>query len=149
MVWSMEVLCKQWPCRPPATPTRSWRLHHFESRTRSPAIRRHPLIFNCTCTHPTFCASPRPTSQHRNMASVDARKRSLDGDIEAAAEPTMTRKKLKISDLPLTQNKRAAIEAILHTFKKRGEFDTLRKEAFRAFDQSVSLPSRLTSDSYQ
>lgn len=83
------------------------------------------------------------------MASVDARKRSLDGDIEAAAEPTMTRKKLKISDLPLTQNKRAAIEAILHTFKKRGEFDTLRKEAFRAFDQSVSLPSRLTSDSYQ
>lgn len=71
------------------------------------------------------------------MAQVDRRKRSLEHEGDALPDPVTARKKLKTSDLPLTQNKRAAIEAILHTFKKKGEFDSLRKDAFNKFEQSV------------
>ncbi|EKG16865.1 hypothetical protein MPH_05846 [Macrophomina phaseolina MS6] len=75
------------------------------------------------------------------MAQVDQRKRSLEQEQAALADPALARKKLKTSDLPLTQNKRAAIEAILHTFKKKGEFDSLRKDAFQKFDQSSVRPA--------
>jgi hypothetical protein len=48
------------------------------------------------------------------------------------------RKKLKLSDLPLTQAKRTAIDGLLHTFKKKGEFDSIRKKAFAQFNEGVS-----------
>lgn len=81
------------------------------------------------------------------MAQVDQRKRSLEQEQAALADPALARKKLKTSDLPLTQNKRAAIEAILHTFKKKGEFDSLRKDAFQKFDQSVCPTAHHTTHS--
>lgn len=79
------------------------------------------------------------------MAQVDRRKRSLEHEGDALPDPVTARKKLKTSDLPLTQNKRAAIEAILHTFKKKGEFDSLRKDAFNKFEQSVRRRAFLSS----
>lgn len=111
------------------------------SRSSSAAIR--PSAIGASTA--TFFTSPRETSQHHNMAQVDRRKRSLEHEGDALPDPVTARKKLKTSDLPLTQNKRAAIEAILHTFKKKGEFDSLRKDAFNKFEQSVRRRAFLSS----
>lgn len=40
------------------------------------------------------------------------------------------RKKPKTSDLPLASATRAAIEGLAHTFKKKGGYDTLRKQVW-------------------
>ena len=48
------------------------------------------------------------------------------------------RKKLKVSDLPITATQRLTIDGLLHTFTKKGEFDKLRKSIFAKFEQSVS-----------
>ncbi|TKA66592.1 hypothetical protein B0A49_10130 [Cryomyces minteri] len=44
-------------------------------------------------------------------------------------------KRLKLSDLPLAQAKRSSIDNLMHTFKKKGEFDALRKKTFARFDE--------------
>jgi len=49
------------------------------------------------------------------------------------------RKKLKSTDLPITSGQRAAMDSLLHTFTKKGEFDKLRKSIFAKIEQSVSL----------
>ena len=49
------------------------------------------------------------------------------------------RKKLKTSDLPLSHAKRAAIEELVLTIKKKGDFDSLRKIVWTSYDRSVSL----------
>ncbi|KAK3114242.1 hypothetical protein LTR53_007638 [Teratosphaeriaceae sp. CCFEE 6253] len=47
------------------------------------------------------------------------------------------RKKPKISDLPLSSAQRASIDALLHTFKRKGDFDALRKKAFQQYNESA------------
>ena len=47
------------------------------------------------------------------------------------------RKKPKISELPLSSAQRAYIDGMLHTFKKKGEFDGLRKKAFQRYNESA------------
>ena len=49
------------------------------------------------------------------------------------------RKKLKTSDLPLASATRAAIEGLAHTFKKKGGYDSLRKQVWEDLEKSVSL----------
>ena len=56
----------------------------------------------------------------------------------AAAGPPV-RKKLKTSDLPLASATRAAIEGLAHTFKKKGGYDSLRKQVWEDLERSVSL----------
>lgn len=56
-------------------------------------------------------------------------------DDHAAVGPA--RKKLKTSDLPLASATRAAIEGLAHTFKKKGGYDTLRKQAWEDLTGSV------------
>lgn len=54
------------------------------------------------------------------------------------AEPDApVRKKLKTSDLPLASATRAAIEGLAHTFKKKGGYDTLRKQVWEELERSV------------
>ena len=48
------------------------------------------------------------------------------------------RKKLKTSDLPLASATRAAIEGLAHTFKKKGGYDSLRKQVWEDLEGSVS-----------
>jgi hypothetical protein len=48
------------------------------------------------------------------------------------------RKKLKTSDLPLASATRAAIEGLAHTFKKKGGYDSLRKQVWGDLEKSVS-----------
>ncbi|KAF2723715.1 hypothetical protein K431DRAFT_202621, partial [Polychaeton citri CBS 116435] len=47
------------------------------------------------------------------------------------------RKKPKTSELPLNSAQRASIDGILHTFKKKGEFDVLRKKTFQQYNESA------------
>ncbi|KAE8853028.1 hypothetical protein HRS9122_00020 [Pyrenophora teres f. teres] len=67
------------------------------------------------------------------MADV-GRKRALDGD-----GPTTMRKKLRPSELPLSQAKRAAIDGLVHMFQKKGTYDDIRRDLMK---QYVSGPAK-------
>lgn len=47
------------------------------------------------------------------------------------------RKKPKVSELPLSSTQRSSIDGMLHTFKKKGEFDGLRKKTFQQYNESA------------
>lgn len=47
------------------------------------------------------------------------------------------RKKFKVTELPITQAKRSAIDSLQHTFKKKGEFDSIRKKVYAQFSEGV------------
>jgi hypothetical protein len=55
-------------------------------------------------------------------------------------KPPPPRPNFKPQDLPLSQSKRSTIDGLVHTFKKKGEFDTMRKQVYAQFDSSVSPP---------
>lgn len=61
----------------------------------------------------------------------------LDMMDEVADFQLPPRKKPKTSDLPLSSAQRASIEGMLHTFKKKGDFDSLRKKAFQQYNESA------------
>lgn len=65
------------------------------------------------------------------MADV-GRKRALDGDAPAAM-----RKKLRPSELPLSQAKRSAIDNLTHTFRKKGHYDSIRKDLMAQYTSGV------------
>ena len=48
------------------------------------------------------------------------------------------RKKIRTSDLPLNAAQRSSIDSLLHTIKKKGEFDSLRKLVWSRYTESVS-----------
>ena len=56
------------------------------------------------------------------------------------------RKKLKLNDLPISSAKKQAIDGLLVSFKKSGEFDRFRKGIFGQFETSVCIraPSLIT-----
>lgn len=68
------------------------------------------------------------------MAEV-GRKHSLEGDSHGQAPP---RKKLRVRDLPISQAKQASIDNLVHTFRKKGEYDAMRKLLFTQFEADVS-----------
>ncbi|KAL8696578.1 MAG: hypothetical protein Q9224_002721 [Gallowayella concinna] len=56
------------------------------------------------------------------------------------------RKRFKASELPLSATQRSTIDGLLHTIKKNGEYDTLRKTVYAQFESSDAkndLVSRL------
>lgn len=53
------------------------------------------------------------------------------------------RKRFKVSELPLNSSQRSTIDSLLHTIKKKGEYDALRKCVWAQYLESVraiSLP---------
>lgn len=50
----------------------------------------------------------------------------------------LSRKRFKTSELPLNSTQRSSIDGLLHTIKKKGEYDSLRKQVWSQFDKSVS-----------
>jgi hypothetical protein len=80
------------------------------------------------------------------MAGPGFLKRPLMAPVKATAEDEdFVRKKIKVSDLPINPAQRNAIDGLLHSYKKKGEFDKLRKEIYNQFAQSVSFnSSRMT-----
>lgn len=61
------------------------------------------------------------------------------GDQLLEDDVLLTRKRFKASELPLSSSQRSVIDGILHTFKKKGEFDALRKQVWDEYSESVSL----------
>ncbi|KAK5005378.1 hypothetical protein LTR28_007785, partial [Elasticomyces elasticus] len=59
-----------------------------------------------------------------------------NGHADDLSDILRPRKKPKLSDLPIRGSKRSAIEGLLHTFKKKGEFDALRKKVYAQYDQT-------------
>lgn len=69
------------------------------------------------------------------MATVAGKRGSSDEDENTGFG---IRKKLKLSDLPLSSSKRADVEALVQKMKKKGYFDVLRKQGYSKFDSGVS-----------
>lgn len=69
------------------------------------------------------------------MVDTVAFKRPLGGLEESALAP---RKRFKASDLPLNSTQRSTIDGLLHTIKKKGIYDTLRKQVWSQYAESVS-----------
>ncbi|KAI4243357.1 MAG: hypothetical protein L6R40_003529 [Gallowayella cf. fulva] len=61
-------------------------------------------------------------------------------------EAFQPRKRFKSSELPLNATQRSTIDGLLHTIKKKGEYDTLRKTVYSRFEDSdakIDLINRL------
>ena len=77
---------------------------------------------------------PNGLKASSDVAALDAMasKHKLD-------EPAMLpRKRFKASELPLTSTQRSSIDGLLHTIKKKGEYDSLRKRVWSQLEESVS-----------
>jgi hypothetical protein len=64
------------------------------------------------------------------MAETSRKRVSLDGADSAPG----VRKKIKIRELPTTPAQNAAIDALVQTFRKKGEFDAIRSAARSQFE---------------
>lgn len=49
----------------------------------------------------------------------------------------LQRKKFKTEELPLSATQHAAIDHLLHAFKKKGGFDAIRKKVWAEFEEGV------------
>ena len=76
----------------------------------------------------------------RQMASTEVKINSLV--LERA--DIIPRKRFKTSELPLNSSQRSAIDGLLHTIKKKGEYDALRKKVWSQYIESVSAESNFT-----
>ena len=54
---------------------------------------------------------------------------------------SLQRKKFKTDELPLSAAQHSAIEHLLHAFKKRGGFDSIRKKIWSEFHDGVFILS--------
>lgn len=69
------------------------------------------------------------------MASVDT-----VGIKHAHEDPEfVTRKRFKTSELPINATQKSTIDGLLHTIKKKGEYDLLRKKVWSQFEESVRI----------
>jgi hypothetical protein len=95
------------------------------SRLHAPDPLSHGIVLNFLSTR-----CPYPLI---DMAEI-SRKRALDGD-----GIQQMRKKLRPSELPLSQSKRSAIDNLVHTFRKKGHYDSIRKELLAQYEASVCI----------
>ncbi|KAL5115534.1 hypothetical protein ACEQ8H_006597 [Pleosporales sp. CAS-2024a] len=73
------------------------------------------------------------------MADV-GRKRASDGE---GVQPM--RRRLRPSELPLSQAKRSAIDNLAHTFRKKGHYDSIRKDLLAQYEASSAKDDLLTA----
>lgn len=74
------------------------------------------------------------------MATSEA----MDGVQPTAKTPavdmkSLNCKKFKAEDLPITTAQRSVIDSLLHSFKKKGGFDTTRKQIWAEFNNNACL----------
>ena len=71
------------------------------------------------------------------MALVDATLgKRLPSDLEPMELPSS--KRYKVSELPLTQAQRSDIDGLVHTIKKKGLYDNLRRDVMKQYVESVT-----------
>ena len=69
------------------------------------------------------------------MASVD----TIGSKHVLEDSEVVPRKRFKTSELPLNATQKSTIDGLLHTIKKKGEYDLLRKKVWSQFEESVCL----------
>ena len=69
------------------------------------------------------------------MASTDAK---IDMPL-LREQVFVPRKRFKTTELPLNSTQRSTIDSLLHTIKKKGEYDALRKKVWSQYAESVSV----------
>lgn len=69
------------------------------------------------------------------MASVD----TIGSKNVLENSEVVPRKRFKTSELPLNATQKSTIDGLLHTIKKKGEYDLLRKKVWSQFEESVCL----------
>ena len=106
------------------------------SENPCPALAQTSVANFVTPASPSEHTAHALLNQLFSMAAVD-RKHSLEGDEQMLVDVIPLRKRLKPSDLPISQTKRSIIDSLLHTFKKKGEFDALRKLLYAQCDSDV------------
>ena len=67
------------------------------------------------------------------MASVD----TIGSKHVLEDSDVVPRKRFKTSELPLNATQKSTIDGLLHTIKKKGEYDLLRKKVWSQFEESV------------
>ena len=56
----------------------------------------------------------------------------------SAEVPEYPRKRYRVSELPISSSQRSAIDGLVHTIKKKGVYDSARKEIWSKYNESVS-----------
>ena len=114
------------------------------SAMAAPAVSPSPDPISNPKSNPT--PTPNPPFNPTPDSTLDytlPRTQAAISSSSGPEEPPL--KRLKPSDLPLTSTQRNSITSTLHTFKKRGEFDALRKSIYSRFVSSAPLKDSLTS----
>lgn len=100
----------------------------------SASVRTLFLRYIAHCTlHIAHCAV-RATAINATSIITMAAVANASVNDDAGLPP---RKKPKVSELPLAPAQRASIDSLLQTFKKKGQFDALRKKTWSQFEEGV------------
>lgn len=106
--------------------------------TKSRPEMKHAVVaapnLSTYCWRPQQCNPLKVPVKTLDMASI----LSNDGKDLLEEYPFVSRKRFKISELPLSSAQRSTIEGLLHTIKKKGEYDALRKQVWSQYVESVS-----------
>jgi len=84
---------------------------------------------------PTAVVSPAPAPDAVNASGA------------ADTSTPLIVRKFKASELPLSSATRSAIEGLTHSFKKKGGYDTIRKQVWDKFEASVCIPRTVPHNS--
>ena len=76
------------------------------------------------------------------MASVD----TIGSKHTPGVPEFIPRKRFKTSELPINATQKSTIDGLLHTIKKKGEYDSLRKTVWSQFEESVCLSNIISQD---
>lgn len=88
--------------------------------------------------------NPRSNKSDDNEHRSDSRQvNDNDNDNDILAMDGLKNKKFKLSDLPLSTAQRQSIDSLLFSFKKKGEFDSVRRKIWDEFNNSVCPMSHL------
>lgn len=76
------------------------------------------------------------------MATDEAMEDARTGEKRPSVDiESLKRKKFKADDLPLSAAQHAAIDKLLHSFRKKGGFDSIRKTIWAEFNDGVCMRS--------
>lgn len=78
------------------------------------------------------------------MATDEAMEDVRTGEKRSSVDiESLKRKKFKAEDLPLSAAQHAAIDKLLHSFRKKGGFDSIRKTIWAEFNDGVRMRSSM------
>ena len=100
------------------------------------------LLIRCKASSQNFTRKTLANLQETNyLHNLDGNmvKVIADNENNSLTEAYGFQRKIKLAHLPLSRIQRSVIDDLLNTFKKKGEYDILRKKIYAAFDESVRV----------